>query len=96
MLSKRVGSTEGGLAVVEVGRGGRSLERYSDDDDGGRGRGRAEEEEPFSERASSEAAELRDEERRSTGPVRTQNLHNINWEINYGYNILIEPCQQQK
>ena len=55
--------------MVEVGgRGGRSLERYSDEDNGGRGR--AEEEEPFSERASSEAPELREEERRSTGSVK--------------------------
>ena len=81
MLSKRVGSTwpgpGGGLAVVEVGRGGRGgrslLEKYSDDEDadgGSGGRGRAEE--PFSKRASSEAAELREEERCSTGPRNTQ------------------------
>ena len=77
LLSKRVGSMEGGLAAVEAGgrggRGGRSLlERYSDDDEdggGSGGRGRAEEEKPFSERVSSEAAELREEERCSTGPT---------------------------
>ena len=73
----------GGLAVVEVGgRGGRSFERYSDEDEGGRGR--AEEEEPFSERVSSEVAELREDERCSVGKQKPTH-HKV------GNYYLIEP-----
>ena len=92
LLSKRVGSVGGGLAMVVVSGavpgGGRSSERYSEEDNGGRGRG----EEPFSAKASSEAAELREEERCSARPARNDIIHELKVDIHVYTDVFVCHC----